>query len=61
MDPLKDPNVTEVVFDKLSYTAGPLFEQLLQDINGSTVSKRKIYGSAMERMIRGFLRKEAKV
>jgi hypothetical protein len=41
MEPLKDPNAVEVVFDELSYTAGPLFEQLLQDINGSVSSKRK--------------------
>jgi pimeloyl-ACP methyl ester carboxylesterase len=41
MEPLNDPNAAEVVFDELSYTAGPLFEQLLQDINGSIASKRK--------------------
>ena len=41
MEPLKDPNAAEVVFDELSYTAGPLFEQLLQDINGSASSTRK--------------------
>lgn len=41
IEPLKDPNAAEVVFDELSYAAGPLFEQQLQDINSSASSKRK--------------------
>eukprot|EP00581_Thalassiosira_minuscula_P013727 CAMPEP_0183729396 /NCGR_PEP_ID=MMETSP0737-20130205/30136_1 /TAXON_ID=385413 /ORGANISM="Thalassiosira miniscula, Strain CCMP1093" /LENGTH=447 /DNA_ID=CAMNT_0025961559 /DNA_START=9 /DNA_END=1352 /DNA_ORIENTATION=+ len=39
MDPLNLPNAAEVVFDELSYTTGPLFEQLLQDIKSASIRK----------------------
>lgn len=41
MEPLNLPNAADVVFDELSYTEGPLFEQLLQDINDKPSSRRK--------------------
>ena len=41
MEPLNNPSAAEAVFGELSYTAGPLFEQLLQNINCSIASKRK--------------------
>ncbi|KAL7537506.1 hypothetical protein ACHAXR_007866 [Thalassiosira sp. AJA248-18] len=41
MEPLNLPNAAETVFDELSYTTGPLFEQLLQDINDTPSSAKK--------------------
>lgn len=41
LEPLNLPDAAEVVFDELSYTTGPLFEQLLQDVNGTPASNRK--------------------
>lgn len=40
MEPLNLPGSAEVIFDELSYTTGPLFEQLLQDINDNVQSSR---------------------
>ncbi|EED96639.1 hypothetical protein THAPSDRAFT_16507, partial [Thalassiosira pseudonana CCMP1335] len=42
MEPLHLPHADDVVFDELSYSTGPLFEELLQDVNdNSDVSRRK--------------------
>ncbi|KAL7462174.1 hypothetical protein ACHAXS_004704 [Conticribra weissflogii] len=41
MAPLNLPGAAEVVFDELSYTSGPLFEQLLQDLNDSNSKTMK--------------------
>jgi pimeloyl-ACP methyl ester carboxylesterase len=40
-EPLNLPYTSDVVFDELSYSTGPLFEQLLQDINDSTNSDER--------------------
>ncbi|KAL7486394.1 hypothetical protein ACHAW6_011998 [Cyclotella cf. meneghiniana] len=44
-EPLKLPNSAEIVFDELSYSTGPLFEQQLQDIydNRSTRGRKSIW------------------
>lgn len=41
MEPLNLPGAAEVVFDELSYTSGPLFEQLLQELNNLPSDKMK--------------------
>eukprot|EP00956_Cyclotella_meneghiniana_P010858 scaffold15227_cov70-Cyclotella_meneghiniana.AAC.8 len=41
-EPLNLPQSADIVFDELSYTTGPLFEQQLQDINDNPDTKRKL-------------------
>lgn len=41
-EPLNLPQSADIVFDELSYTTGPLFEQQLQDINDNPDTKKKI-------------------
>ena len=41
-EPLNLPHSADVVFDELSYSTGPLFEQQLQDLNGSNLTNKKV-------------------
>ena len=41
-EPLNLPHSADIVFDELSYSTGPLFEQQLQDLNNSNSTERKM-------------------